>query len=238
VTREARPACLRLPGLVLLTDNRLFAVQSASAAGTNTPCGGGASPPNTNLTLTAGLLPWAAGLPAPNVAVPPAEPVVFLYRARVVRYRIAPSTDPLDTAPALWRSESGRYDANGAVMVEPGASGFTLAAGSPWELVARGIEDLQVEYQSETAPGVVAWANEPPISILDNWTTLVRQVRITLSARATAANLQGETTAAGGAPNAVRGRLATVVAPRAAFTDLQMCLGAAPTPCDPLSQIQ
>ena len=49
----------------------------------------------------------------------------------------------------------------------------------------------------------------------------MRQVRITLSARASAANLQGET-AAGGGPDAVRGQLATVVTPRAAFNELQM----------------
>jgi hypothetical protein len=55
-----------------------------------------------------------------------------------------------------------------------------------------------------------------------DWTRLVRQVRITLSARASAANLGGETTAGGGAPDSVRGQLSTVVAPRAAFNELQM----------------
>jgi prepilin-type N-terminal cleavage/methylation domain-containing protein len=239
VVREARPACLRAPGLVLLTDNRLFTVQSAAIpSGAAQTCLGGASPPNTNLDLTAGLLPWTAGLPAPSTDVPPALPVVFLYRAKIVRYRIAPSTDPLDTAPALWRSESGRYGTTGAVATEPGAPGFTLTAGSPWELVARGIEDLQVEFQAEANAGAGGWDNEPPAAVLDDWTRLVRQVRVTLSARATAANLQGQTAGAGGAPDAVRGQLSTVVTPRAAWNDLQMCLAAVPTPCAPTSHIQ
>lgn len=235
VTREAQPACLRLPGLVLLTDNARFAVQSAAipSSGGTQVCAGGAAPPNTNLDLTAGLLPWAAGLAAPSANPPPSTPVVFLYRAKVVRYRIAPSTDPLDSAPVLWRSESGRYDATGTLVDEPGDAGFTLAAGSPWEIVARGIEDLQVEFQNQPPPAPAAspapppsttstWTNEPPISVLNDWTTLVRQVRITLSARATAANLQGESLGAGGAPIAVRGQLSTVVTPRAAFNELQM----------------
>lgn len=50
----------------------------------------------------------------------------------------------------------------------------------------------------------------------------MRQVRITLSARAIAPGLQGQTAAAGAGPNAVRGQLTTVVAPRAAFDELQM----------------
>ena len=55
--------------------------------------------------------------------------------------------------------------------------------------MARGIEDLQIEYRD----GNGAWQNQPPVSLADDWTTLVRQVRITLSARASGANLGGET---------------------------------------------
>jgi hypothetical protein len=47
-------------------------------------------------------------------------------------------------------------------------------------------------------------------------------VRVTLSARALAPLLQGETApAAGPAPNAVRGQLVSVVSPRAAVLGLQ-----------------
>jgi hypothetical protein len=147
---------------------------------------------------------------------PPNAPVVFLYRGRIVRYRIAPSADPLDTAPSLWRSESGSYSTAGAVVAEPNAPGFALA-GSPWELVARGVEDLQIEYQADAA-----WDNQPPVAITGAWNSIVRRVRITLSARANAPNLQGASRAAGVAQNAVRGQLSTVITPRAAFQELQM----------------
>jgi prepilin-type N-terminal cleavage/methylation domain-containing protein len=217
VTREGRPACLTLPGLVLLTDNTAFAIQSASAQSPAACNPGGDSGRNGSYTLKVSLDPWddsPAILPA-NPAPPPnsAPPQVFLYRARVVRYQIAPSTDPQDPAPALWRSETGLYTSAGDAAPAPGA------AGSPWEIVARGIEDLQLEYSSGVPAAV--WTNRPPPSAANDWSTLVREVRISLSARTSAANLQGETRAAG-APDAVRGQLVTVVAPRGAFAELQM----------------
>lgn len=53
--------------------------------------------------------------------------------------------------------------------------------------------------------------------------TIVRRVRVRLSARAMEANLQGQTTSAIG--DAVRGRLETEVAPRAAVATLGMASG-------------
>jgi prepilin-type N-terminal cleavage/methylation domain-containing protein len=222
VTREGVPGCLRLPGFVLLTDETSFVVQPAQAvtAGALQCASGSAN--NGNLILS--VLPDAfrvpaAALPQPSLTVwpPVTAPSIYLYRARVVRYRVGPSNDPNDPGPALWRSETGRYSATGAVEIEPGEGGFP-GPSSPWELVARGIEDLQVEYM----PGDLLWHNQPPVSTTNDWTSIVRQVRITLSARAAAANLQGQTTAGGGAPNAVRGQLSTTITPRAAFQELQM----------------
>jgi hypothetical protein len=145
-------------------------------------------------------------------------PSIYVYQARVARYRIAASLDPADpAAPSLWRSVTGRYSAAGAIAPEPGEGGFP-GPDSPWELVARGIEDLQVEYMA----GDGLWRNQPPLSLPDQYDTLVRQVRITLSARAAAgSNVQGESAAVGG-PNALRGQLSTTVTPRAAFGELQM----------------
>ena len=224
VTRQQLPACFTLPGLALLTDNTSFTVQPAlpwtGATLGKCPGPGGNEAVNGNVQLGAYLQPWQASpaIDAPADNPPPATPAVFLYRAHVVRYRVAASGDPSDAAPALWRSQSGRYarDGSGAVP-EPGETGFP-AAGSPWEMVARGIEDLQIEYMG----GDDVWRNQAPISVANDWTSLVRQVRITLSARALAENLQGQTTAGGAAPNAVRGQLTSVVAPRAAFNELQM----------------
>jgi prepilin-type N-terminal cleavage/methylation domain-containing protein len=205
VTREPMPACLSAQGLVMVVDGTGFALQSAQQGTTaGVTCNSAA---NAKFDLGAQLTPWSAG-PAPTLNQS------FLYRAEVVRYAIAASGDPMDAAPALWRSQTGRYTSAGAVGAAPGG-------GAPWELVARGIEDMQFEYlYGSPTP---AWHNAPPASVANQWGTLVREVRITLSARVTAANLQGQTRAAGGGgPDALRGQLSTTVAPRAAFNELQM----------------
>jgi prepilin-type N-terminal cleavage/methylation domain-containing protein len=217
-TREGVPACFNLPGLALLTDNVSVAIQPASVVAPMACDTGGSAARNGALQLAAPLAPWTSVLPLPTQAVPPNQPVVFVYAGRVVRYRIGNSTDTQDTAPALWRSASGRYATDGSTPTEPGVAGFTGAGLSPWELVARGIEDLQVEYMG----GDLVWRNRPPTSVNADWTSLVRKVRITLSARTSAPNLQGQTTAGGAGPNAVRGQLVTEIAPRASYGELQM----------------
>jgi prepilin-type N-terminal cleavage/methylation domain-containing protein len=220
VTPELLPRCLNVPGLVLASWDDGFTVAAATGLGAAMACNAGVAPPNSSLTLTAGLAPWAPfgtfGTAHPNQG---SNNAVYLYRARVVRYRIAPDPDPNDAVPSLWRSESGRYTTTGVAQPEPGLG----AAGPEWQLVARGIEDVQVEYLD----GNGAWLNQPPVSVANDWTTLVRQVRVTLSARANAPMLQGATAAlGGGAPNAVRGELRAVVTPRPAFQELQNCMPA------------
>jgi prepilin-type N-terminal cleavage/methylation domain-containing protein len=221
ILRETLPACVAVPGVVMMTDGTSFTLQMTQAGSTpNQGCpNNGAAGVNGEVNLGGVLQPWVASppLPAPSLQVPPNLPVIFFYASRVVRYRIAPGNDPADPGPALWRSRSGRYGLDGGVKAEPGDSGFP-GSSSPWELVARGIEDLQIEYMG----GDGLWRSRPPLSAANDWSTLVRQVRITLSARASAPNLQGATTAGGTGPNAVRGQLVTVVAPRAAFNELQM----------------
>jgi prepilin-type N-terminal cleavage/methylation domain-containing protein len=223
VLRDNVPRCLRLPGLALITDNTNFAVERAALGTSSTTgvCdGGGSETVNGNVTLT--LLGDGfrnpAGVIGPPSSTAGAAPAVFMYPARIVRYRIGPGLDPVEpTMPALWRSESGRYQPGAASYApEPGEAGF--AGAEPWELVARGIEDLQIEYLDGTG----SWQNQPSLVTNSAWSTIVRQVRITLSARATAANLQGAKGAGGGAPVAVRGQLSTTVTPRAAFNELQM----------------
>jgi hypothetical protein len=144
----------------------------------------------------------------------------LLYSGKVVRYVIAPALDPTDPVPSLWRSETGRYDAAGAAAPVP------VVGATNWQLVARGIEDLQVEYLN----GGGLWSNNPgivpPCALAGcqpaDYANVVRRVRVTLSARVTAGNLQGETDpAAGSAPRAVRGQLVSVFTPRAAVLGLQ-----------------
>jgi hypothetical protein len=227
-TRERIPAsdCLLAPGnpgsqgLVLLTNNRLFIIQPATLNPGGTACNGTTAGSNGSMTLAASALPeWKAGgvtLRDPlNLASP-----VFLYSGKVVRYMIAPGLDPSDTSPGLWRSETGRYTATGAAAPTP------VANTTNWQIVARGIEDLQVEYLN----GSGLWSNNPGVvnpcaaggCILADYNTVVRRVRVTLSARALAPLLQGQTAPAGGAaPNAVRGQLVGVFTPRAAVLGLQ-----------------
>jgi len=221
VLRGLLPSCFGLPGLVLLTDDASFTIQPGAVGTGSEACPGGDERQNGRVQLGPALAPWvpAATMAQPASGPPPQTPMLLLYGARVVRYRIAPSVDPGDSAPALWRSTSGRFTATGSAVPEPGEAGFT-AAGSNWEVVARGIEDLQVEYQAGADPR--AWGNRPPAVVAGAWDSLVRQVRITLSARVTQPGLSGETAADGAGPNAVRGQLTTVVAPRTAFNELQM----------------
>lgn len=212
VTRTPVADCVAASPFVLVvhaTAPGLVVQPSLAPSGPGADCGNAVL--NGNVDVGAVIQPWAVA--PPTVAGNPS----FLYAARVVRYRIGPSTDPTDPHPALWRSNTGGYAPDGIAVSEPGEAGFP-DPGSSWELVARGIEDLQIEYRG----GDGAWRNRPPQSAVDAWDTLVREVRVTLSARASAANLQGQTTTGGTGEDAVRGQLTTVVAPRAAFNELQM----------------
>ena len=198
---------------MLVTDNRLFTIQPATLNANGTGCAA-ATNSNGSMNLAAALPEWSttggATLTAANV---------LLYSAHVVRYMIAPGLDPLDNSPSLWRSDTGRYTAAGA------ASALPAAGATNWQLIARGIEDLQVEYLN----GGDLWSNNPGVvpvcaagCTAADYNNVVRRVRVTLSARALAPLLQGATAPLGGpAPNAVRGQLVSVVSPRAAVLGLQ-----------------
>jgi len=225
-TRETIPAngCMLSPaavgtqGLVLLTDSRLFTIQPATLGAAGTLCGAAAAT-NGTVALAAALPEWPT---TAGQTITSAQ--VLVYSARVVRYMIAPGIDPLETAPALWRSDTGRYTAAGAASLVP------AAGATNWQMIARGIEDLQVEYLNggnlwSNNPGVVAVCAAAGCTVGD-YNNVVRRVRITLSARALAPRLQGESAPLGGtAPNAVRGQLVTVATPRAAVLGLQTLSG-------------
>jgi hypothetical protein len=230
LTREGRPQCLTDAvgvGMAFITDNLNMTVQPITSLPVAALCPGVATGYNGTIGLAVAV---AVGT---NPAVPAAPAVaapMFLHTGRVVRYMIANNLDPLDPSPTLWRSVTGRYT--------PGATTVSSApgtAGSAWQPVARGIEDMQVEYM--TAVGT--WANSPPLAVpcpapagpctaVASYDALVRQVRVTLSARAVGqpnAPIQGATTAGAGiavAPNAIRGQLISVTQPRAAAVALHL----------------
>jgi hypothetical protein len=142
----------------------------------------------------------------------------------VVRYQVAPDPDDA-TLPALWRSRTGPFTPAGGAAATPGVGTGT------WEVVARGIEDLQVKYFRGGAwldtPGDIycdAPCNTGISPAVADFNRIVRQVRVTMSARATGkTRIQGGTTAiaASGARAAIRGRLSVEMTPRAALSALQ-----------------
>jgi hypothetical protein len=131
----------------------------------------------------------------------------FMTAIQLVRYEIAPDPDDPNT-PSLWRSPSGTVDAGGT-------NGANQPPAPPWQVVAKGIEDMQIRYFTDAAQ----WQDSPGVVQAQQYNTIVRQVQITLSARSTAANLQGQTTSPVG--SAVRGQLVSIVSPRAAQLALQ-----------------
>jgi hypothetical protein len=127
---------------------------------------------------------------------------------QIVRYEIV--VDP-NGVPSLWRSAQGGLTTAGAYVAAPGA-------GSDWQLVATGIEDLQVDYKNgATLPAPVDWTPNPGPVTLNDYSTLIREVKVTLTARTTGQQiLQGESLSAGGV-RAIRGSLTSVTTPRSAL---------------------
>jgi prepilin-type N-terminal cleavage/methylation domain-containing protein len=149
---------------------------------------------------------------------PPAGVPTAVIPVQVVRYTVA--TDPNDpTAPNdpnfrhLWRSTSGARSA-----ADAWADDDEVPPGPTWQLVARGINDLQVTYVDGDGvfdvPQVFAGAAD--------WNRIVRQVNVTLSSRVAQAMIAGFTGTDMTDPNQIRlGQLVSQIAPRAGLIALQ-----------------
>jgi prepilin-type N-terminal cleavage/methylation domain-containing protein len=209
-TRHPHPSCLTTPPgsllLVLSTGPLQGTVvwkDPAPAAGTPCPAnplGGG--PGGGSL----GLLPWRFGLPAANTF-----DEGFVTTAQAPHYQLR--LDALGV-PDLWRSPTGGLDQNGV---------------DNYQLVSRGIEDLQVQYRNGNGvwtdtPGAVTCPPAAPCPPA-NATSVVREVRVTLTARALGANLQGGSQPTTGAARAPRGQLTSTTSPRAALFHLSQVAG-------------
>jgi type II secretory pathway pseudopilin PulG len=211
VTRPLLSNCHNLPNVVFLVDTacptedddcRGFYWAEPPGATSTASCGGtGGSNGHVNLP------PGQSEVNVNNPAGGPGFNPNFMGMGAVARYRIHVDADGV---PNLERSATGGVDRN----------------GRPWEVIARGIEDLQVEYLNgsgvwQDEPGVVNCASCPSPTQAD-YDTIVQRVRIRLSARALAPNLQGETVSASGS-RAVRGELISEFAPnQATITIAQM----------------
>jgi prepilin-type N-terminal cleavage/methylation domain-containing protein len=202
--KSAVEDCVHLPGLVLVADEEKWGVRWAQNPQQVTACPGApAGAKNGKVSFPAGK----AALVSPPGGFTGWIPS-YMLPGEAIRYRINPGADGV---PNLERSAfGGQLDLNGK---------------STWEVIARGIEDLQVEYENAAGwhdePGNVTCA-APCASAQADYDKLIRRVRVRLGARVTeTGHLAGETSAAAG-PNAVRGQLVTEIAPRPATAAIQM----------------
>lgn len=135
---------------------------------------------------------------------PPGGPLICVQHVlliQVVLYQVAP--DPADGVPSLWRTVTG-----------------TTGVAGKGQMVARGIEDMQIHYLD----GSGVWQDLPKTLASPNYDDIVRQVRVTLSARTTGgAKLQGASKLAPGAnaPMVIREQMTTIGTPRAALIALE-----------------
>jgi len=208
---ELFPNCYKLPGLVMLVGEP--GANPPYSVGVACPRGGGAG--NCGAEACANFPPGQA----PNYNLPGGDqipdPLAIMLPVQVVRYEIRVDAEG---TPNLWRSPEGNIAA--------AAGGPACGAGSEledaWQLVAKGIEDMQVKYTM--ASGTTA---DTPDEVLDgNYDTLVKEVRVTLTARSEAANLAGAKNGTNAADPKLRGSITSVSTPRAAL----FVLSKAPTP--------
>jgi Tfp pilus assembly protein PilW len=139
--------------------------------------------------------------------------VLGILNASVVRYRIRNGADGV---PNLERFASST---NSSIDKVSGARQF--------QVVARGIDDLQVSY---TNAGDVTTDNAPKVDPARvDFNTFTQRVNVTLSARSEVQNVAGATTAAAG-PAALRGTLTSSGTPRAVLALLGYPLASRATP--------
>lgn len=216
VTFQPLSPCYTFPALVILGDDSCWGMRFAEkpGGGCTASCGGGGGCKNGHVTFPPGQAP----LVNPPGGFKTWEPDWMLV-GQAIRYRI---NIDADGTPNLERSTAGGQDI-------PGPGGGV----SSWQVLAGGVEDLQVEYLNaagwQDIPGAVSCASATTAcgdtcqAVATDFDTLIRRVKVTLSARALEPNLQGQTTSAVG--NAPRGQLVTEVAPRPAQATLGAQMG-------------
>jgi type II secretory pathway pseudopilin PulG len=201
---ELFPNCYHLPGLVMLVGEP--GATPPYAVGVACPRGGGPGSGDCGAEACANFPPGQA----PNYNLPGGDqipdPLAIMLPVQVVRYEIRVDAEGV---PNLWRSPQGNIAA--------AAGGPACGAGNElsdgWQLVAKGIEDMQVKYTM--ASGVTA---DTPALVEDgNYDTLVKEVRVTLTARSEAANLVGGKNGTNNPDPKIRGSMTSVSTPRAAL---------------------
>jgi hypothetical protein len=206
-TFQPLSACYRFPTLVILGDDARWGLYWAEkpGSGSTASCDSGGGGDNGHVTLPHGQAPLIDPPGGLGTWIPK-----WMMVGQAIRYRVQADAGGV---PELQRSEYGGQD------LEDGTSS--------WQTIARGIEDLQVQYENaadwQDTPGVITCEPNCAAPGAAEYDRLVRRVRVTLSARALENNLTGQRTSAVG--NAPRGQLSTDIAPRAATATLQVRAG-------------
>lgn len=235
-TYEPLPDCMRVPGLVVITDANGHSYTRWACVpgnGTNSSCqGGGSGGPNGHLGFPAGAGAKGCTVPGQNCnpnghPLPGMSLPAWMTVVNLVRYEIRVGTDGV---PNLWRSPTAGLGASASGnSCDPDA--FPGGNSQDWQLVARGIEDLQVRYRRPAndpaddfwadTPGAVACQDDAPCANpgTPQYDTIVREVEVRISARVLSTSpVAGEITVAGS--TARRSELRTVISPRGALLAL------------------
>lgn len=169
----------------------------------------GQQPPGSQMVGVANLscsldLAVVASCPAANQ-----NEAIYFGQMDMIFYQIANDTDG---TPSLFRSSNGGMDQT--------TEAFTNPPSTAWQLIARGIEDMQIRYRTQAG-----WLDSAPTIVPDAaspYDNVVREVEVTLWSRTVGVTgLKGETTAAGNGVTAVRGSMLARIAPRSAQDALQ-----------------
>jgi prepilin-type N-terminal cleavage/methylation domain-containing protein len=201
VSKEALSPCYALPNVAILVE---MDPPSAGAFWAEKP-GGGKVASCTGGAANNGHVNLPPGQSDLNYPGGPGFTPDYMLIGAVARYRI---NIDADGTPNLERSPTGGLDKD----------------GNPWQVMARGIEELQVEYLDGNG-----WQDEPPVATCTgtctsptqaDYDTIVRKIRVRLSARSLAPNLAGASTSAVG--DAVRGELVSEFVPKAAMVTISM----------------
>jgi len=137
-----------------------------------------------------------------------------MFKMQIIRYEI--ELDPIDQVPALYRSAQGGLDAGGNYVAPPAAAGG-------WQMVATGIDDLQLQYVYDgpppgDCPGAAPVGDPQNCAALvvpNTWGSITRGVLVNLWATTTDGGVQL------GNQSEVRASLVGSVTPRAAMIALR-----------------
>jgi prepilin-type N-terminal cleavage/methylation domain-containing protein len=175
----------------------------------------GQQPNGSQITSVEDLGSYCSTCAPPDNSTP-----VALGYLEIIRYAIANDTDG---TPGLWRTTLGGWSGIGS------NSPTYVPAPDPdggWQLIARGVEDLQVKYRKGDGswadnPGVVGCSPNCDAPTTTEYNKVIREVQVTLGARAIGNKLGGERRAANASMtsgrNAVRGQLTQISSIRAAL---------------------